>query len=185
MQSAWQYSSLGFNTPPIEHVVPRSTHELVEMRAIFRPGVAGRAKFLSEPQRGDMTQPFFGTAAFVFLGLAARVRKEPGAVFAARTWFLSGTKAVVVFVVTTFLNTDGLVTSALSRLVLTQPVGVVTSALIRLVLTPVLVDVVVSQTSDAFVSWSADERMLSNMTLQIFLSEVVLGRFDHDQASPS
>jgi len=68
MQSLPQYSSLGFNSPSIVHVVPRSTHELVEIRVIFKPGVVVKA-FLSEPQTGAMTQPAFGTPDVISLAL--------------------------------------------------------------------------------------------------------------------
>lgn len=104
-----------------------------------------------------------------------------------------------------FVSTDGLVTSALARLVLTVvvvvrvlvPVLVLGLCLVMVTTTVVVVktvvssseadvDEVVSPTSDEgnLVSWSADEMMLSKMMLQVFLSEVV-GRFDHDQTSPS
>jgi hypothetical protein len=184
--------------------VPRSTHELVEIRVIFKPGVVVRA-FLSEPQMGAMTQPAFGTPDVASLALAWRVMKEPGAVIALRTCFPSGIEAVMVFVVTTFLNTDGVVTSALAWRVSTgpgavevlEPVWALDLCLVMVLTTVVVVktvvsseadvDVVVVHTSDGgeTVSPSHDAIMLSKMELQVSVVALLMGRSDHDQTSPS
>ena len=122
-----------------------------------------------------------------------------------RTCFLSEIEAVMVFVVMTFLNTDGLVTLALARRVSTEP-GVVKvlepvwalELCLVMVLTTVVVvktvvssevdmDVAVVHTSDGgeTVSPIHDAIMLSKMELQVSVIALLLGRSDHDQTSPS